>query len=50
MPDSCATTHIALPTTKYGGPRRSLSPSSSTSATANRPAAQISGMTSIESL
>src|SRR3954451_1067692 len=50
MPDSSATTHIALPSTKYGGPRRSLSPSSSTSATANRPAAQIRRMTSIESL
>src|SRR5436190_1126354 len=45
-----ATTHIALPSTKYGGPRRSLIPSSCTSATANRPAPQISGMTSIESL
>jgi hypothetical protein len=50
MPDSSATTHIALPSTKYSGPRRSLSPSRSTSATANRPTAQISGMISIESL
>ncbi len=50
MPDSRATTQIALPSTKYGGPRRSLNPSSSTSATANRPAAQISGLTSIDSL
>ena len=50
MPDSSATTHIALQSTKYGGPRRSLSPSSSASANANRPAAQISGIRSIESL
>jgi hypothetical protein len=50
MPDSSTRIHIALPSTKYSGPRRSLSPSSSSSATANRPIAQISGMTSIESL
>ena len=50
MPDSSAATHIAVPSTKYSGPRRSLNPSSSTSTTANRPAAQISGLTSIDSL
>jgi hypothetical protein len=42
MPDSSAATHIARASTKYGGPRRSVSPSSSTAATANRTAALAS--------